>query len=350
MKRKKLLIGVLCVFVLSGCSIKPMMSRVDMHVIPDINQAPENSILISAQQNSRLLIAEGIQDSVTWPVNTYDKAGKAHPFRAVNPAQKSNRLRLDIFCPSLNKDDVQYVVVFDRLGKTAYNSVGRGMVIKDWKEFKPADYKDFFLVDSANIKQVNRGSQDFLELVAEYKQAFQQVGGDKLAKVVLKYKSEFEKYDWNMPEWRIKQIVKEDSNVQALVDILLYKGWYAYATWPFIGAHETAIVAGIAKLFQIPAIFNDKIDLPGYGTYMPSANDVAEMVEIGFQIHGMGGRTMPSGKTPLTAEQKTLIYGTPCTGFEFYEDYATCVFKYNADVEKRNEARRAAKAAKVEQK
>jgi len=83
---------------------------------------------------------------------------------------------------------------------------------------------------------------------------------------------------------------------------------------------------------------------------MPSANDVAEMVEIGFQIHGMGGRTMPSGKTPLTAEQKTLIYGTPCTGFEFYEDYATCVFKYNADVEKRNEARRASKAAKVEQK
>ena len=129
------LIALAAFVVFMGCSIKPMMSRVDMHVIPDLNQVPENSILISAKQNSRLLIAEGIQDSISWPIYVYDKADKLYPFVAVNPGQKSNRLRLDILCPSLNKDDIKYVVIFDRLGKTAYNSAGHGQAIEDWKKF-----------------------------------------------------------------------------------------------------------------------------------------------------------------------------------------------------------------------
>ncbi|MDP3956603.1 MAG: hypothetical protein Q8P97_01230 [bacterium] len=338
MKRNNLLLGALCValLMLSGCGITPKMSRVDMHVIPDMSQAPETSVLITAKQNPRLLIAEGIQDSVTWPVNVYDKAGKAHPFRAVNPAQKSNRLRLDIFCPSLAKDEVQYVVIWDRLGKTAYNSVGGGMAVDDWKKFNPSDHKDFFQIDPVNVKQVNRGSQDFLDLVAEYKQAFRQDVGDKLAKVMLKYESEFKKHNWNVPEWRVKQIVKEDSNAQALVDWLLYRGWYAYATWPFIGAAETAIVVGIAKMFQIPALFNDKIDMPGYGTYKPVAVDVAEMVEIGFQIHGTGGRTVITDKIPLSAEQRTLIQATPCASALTYEEYNTCALNYNKQVLEEN--------------
>jgi hypothetical protein len=285
-----------------------------------------------------LAISEGLQDNVTWKVRVYTKDGNMQELLATNRRLQSDMLRMDIFDPTgkLNKDDVEFVVVFDRLGQTAYNSVGLSQPVKDLKKFNPVDFQDFFKINPTSVKEISNGSGDFLKLSEEYGQAFKVEGGQELlGKVIRRYGQEFAACNFNVTDQRIKEIMKRDSEFQALVN-LINKGWGFYLTMPFIGVHQTLLVGGLVKLVQLPSIFEDKIDLPGYSTYKPNAADVAEMFEIGMQIYG-GNQSAPTKEAIFTPQSehalpgkvKALIKGTSCENSNTYEEYNACVLEYN---------------------
>ncbi|MFA5359354.1 MAG: hypothetical protein WC349_00120 [Patescibacteria group bacterium] len=310
-----------------------------MHAVPNLNETKaEKFVWITVIQNPLELMSTGIQQSIVWPSYVQDKNGKTYQLRAVNPSHKSNRLRMDIFEPSgaLRKEDVKYVVVFDRLGRVAYNASGNGMPIDSWQDFKPESFGDFFEVNPNLVKEVNENS----EIVRTYNDSEFIKFRETSEKFEKKYGVEFAANNYNISKERLEQICREDSTARAFLDFL-NKGWYLYATIPFIGASQTFIVAGIVKVVQLPKIFEDKIDRPGYRTYMPDAANVAEIVQIGLEIFANQQAALnekavvaPQSEHPLTQKMKLSIQGTPCKDANTYEQYNSCVLEYNSRIKK----------------
>lgn len=272
----KYLLFISVLLLLSACGRHYAMPRADMYIVPSVDSMPEKVTVIAEVLDPVKNLSEGGRGKIAWPSVIIDNNGEEKRllatdfgFRDVN----CNKFLVTLVPSELGKLQDSYYLGLNRAGSKVYNNAGESRKIKHRsKKIDISDYKDFAQPingQSMYVQEISTNSDEFKQLLEIYKDF-------RVKELILARKYAYSKYGSNLTEERLDEIYAEDSIVRSFAD-WLGRDWKLFLVYPFTGIAETALISGVAKIFTIPSIWGDKINMPGYMEYMPDAENVAEI-------------------------------------------------------------------------
>ncbi len=326
---KKLLMLIVCVAcVFCGCGRYYVMDRPDMHLAPSVEQLPEKITAVVYSVNPILDLSEGGDGRFAWTSVLWDnKSGKETKLLALNLGSFTGNKRFLIIIPKpLSEVIGSRLAVVDHGGKRIYNHIGDFRLLDSpSKKAKIADFKEFLpeIISGCSFaKELEKKSEEFEDIIKLYSDF-------RVRDLRLVQKYVYERYGSNLSEDQLDQLAMDDSIIHGFVD-WLGRDWKLFLMYPFMDIGDSALIAGVAKVFTLPSIWGDRIDRPGYMEYKPDAEFASKMILRAMEEYS--AKQTVGGGSSLPAAVKAAIKGAPCENSSTYEEYNKCAAEYNAAI------------------
>lgn len=325
-----LVVLAFCLSVTTGCFRAYKMKLEDMHVAPIVGNMPDKFTVVASYLNPVLDLSEGFV-GYSWPARMWNKNSKGTELLALNIGkldEQKRKVMLIVIPLPLEQIVGNYYGYFNRCGSYVYNHLGEYRKLKSLSsKIDINEYKDFLPRierGKKNVYEVNRVSPEFNELV----QLFTDF---RIKEINMVREYIYKKYGSNLTKEQLQEIAYKDSVVRNLAE-WLGSGWYVVAMVPWPGIVSAAIVAGLVKVFQLPSVFGDKLNQPGYMEYVTDAETVAKISLRALSEYGTvyspietREKMKESEKTSLPADLKQAIkdkYGIELNTYEEYNLWA----------------------------
>lgn len=279
---KKIVLVVLTSLLLGGCgAIRANMTPTPEHyLLPSIQQAEKETevfTVVGTILDPEMEIGDSLRGGFSW--RSLVSGGKLEELSYSYTFSLPPDLEIGCRKPGITilpggreKYEGAGFITLDHDGFVAYNLRGELHAVEtQWRMIKPEKDlpKEFLLrldYNQPNIKELHKGDselQGLLELSAAYR--------------VVEILHDNKHFTSNLTPEQLEKLIKEDAVIQTLLHWSL-DHLYLFVTYPFVGVAQTAISAGITKLFEIPGAFAKRTDKEGFGGYTLNARAGGKMV------------------------------------------------------------------------
>jgi hypothetical protein len=289
--------------------------------------------VISFILDPELNLAEGGRGKIAWPVAMWDKkTGKQRDMLGVNlffDPVICQEIIIAVIPGKIEELAGNKIALLNRSNNYLYDQQGmRQENINKFRNINPDDYKGLSEIRTGSkmIVELDTDSQEFKKIVEIYLE-------ERVSELDAARKYIHNKYGANVSRERLERLAYEDTIVRNFIE---WAGdrWYAFISLPF-DAYKSAIVMGIAKVIQLPGIFGDKLNKPGYMEYIPDTEHISGMILRGIDLKErsnlcLAQRAKKTGQvklqeTPLPDDVREALkkkYGREFRSYEEYNNWA----------------------------
>lgn len=269
-----LILSLIVLLPLVGCSPKHAMRPADMYKAPMLSQEVPTVTLYISVPNKKNYYAEGWTGAIAWNRLLIAPDGEVTETLALALKLPGTCYPAMITVMPKPKSELKgYVTVYaSHDGKKVFNARGEEHRLKSpMFKLKREEVEKFSPPITGNesyIMEISTKSPEFKQLLEAYTlYRIKEVG------MIKRYAHS--KYGSNLPKEDLEKLAKSDSLIMSLWDWAT-DGWVVPVGFPFLGPEAMAFSAGAYKVFQLPSAVAKKIDLPGYREHFMNAEETAE--------------------------------------------------------------------------